>query len=90
MDNCYAMQKIHVCTKITDESILANMVQPIVDFGDKHGIVFTIGKSADSKIITICEANGRTSAYCKGMVLEVKQMLKDIFNCKLNVLFYAY
>jgi galactokinase len=29
-------------------------------------------------------------AIDKGMVAEIKQMLKDIFHCKIDVLLYAY
>ena len=29
-------------------------------------------------------------AIDKGMVAEIKQMLKDTFHCKIDVMFYAY
>lgn len=87
----YSKQVIKINTQITDVEKIKKMVQPIVDFANQHDIAFELGCSdTDNKLISICEAEGRTSAYCKGMVSEVKQMLKDIFHCKLDVLFYAY
>ena len=86
----YSKQVIEINTKITDVETLKTMVQPIIDFTNKHGIEFQLAYNDKDKLISICEAEGRTSAYCKGMVLEIKQMLKDIFRCKLDVVLYAY
>ena len=86
----YSKQVIEINTKITDVETLKTMIQPIIDFSHKHDIEFQLAYNYKDKLISICEAEGRTSAYCKGMVSEVKQMLKDIFKCKLDVVFYAY
>ena len=86
----YAKQIIEIQTKIKDPEQLTIMVQPIINFANKHEIIFSLNFNQENDVISLCEATGRTSTYCKGMVAEVKQMLKDIFNCKLNVLLYAY
>ena len=86
----YSRQDVRIKTKITNEETVKKLVQPICDFADKHDVVFSIGYGKDSGLIASYEAEGKTSAYCKGMVAEVKQMLKDTFNCKIEVLFYAY
>ena len=86
----YSRQVIQINTKITDEEQIKTMVQPILDFAEKHDIEFGLSYNDKNELISNCAAEGKTSAYCKGMVAEVKQMLKDIFKCKLDVLFYAY
>lgn len=51
---------------------------------------FNLGWDNNNKLVATYEAEGKTSAYCKGMVAEIKQMLKDVFKCKIDVMFYAY
>ena len=85
----YSRQDVRIKTKITDEDTLRKMIQPIIDFSNKHGIFFELGWDNDGLVATY-EAEGKTSAYCKGMVAEIKQMLKDTFHCKIDVMFYAY
>lgn len=86
----YSRQDVKIYTKVTDEEMLAKMVQPIIDFADKHGISFNLGWDSSNCLVATYEAEGKTSAYCKGMVSEIKQMLKDTFHCKIDVLLYAY
>lgn len=86
----YSRQDVRIKTKITDEETLARMAQPIVDFANKHDLYFNLGWDEKNGLVAIYEAEGKTSAYCKGMVAEIKQMLKDIFQCKIDVMFYAY
>ena len=86
----YSRQDVRIKTKITDEEVLTKMTQPIIDFANKHGVFFELGWDEGDGLVATYEAEGKTSAYCKGMVAEIKQMLKDIFNCKIDVMFYAY
>jgi len=86
----YSRQDVRIHTKITDPETLAKMAQPIIDFSNKHGVFFDLGWDANDCFVATYEAEGKTSAYCKGMVAEIKQMLKDIYNCKIDVMFYAY
>lgn len=86
----YSRQDVKINTKITDEEMIVKMAQPVIDFANKHDIHFNLGWNNDNCLVATYEAEGRTSAYCKGMVAEIKQMLKDTFNCKLDVLLYAY
>ena len=77
--------------EVTDEEQIKEIVQPIVEFVDKHGIIFELRIDPNKyDLIATYEAYGKTSAYCKGMVAEIKQMLKDTFRCKPNVVYYAY
>lgn len=86
----YSRQDVRIKTKITDEEVLTKMIQPIIDFSNKHGVFFELGWNDNDGLVATYEAEGVTSAYCKGMVAEIKQMLKDIFKCKIDVMFYAY
>ena len=86
----YSRQDVRIHTKITDEELLKQHAQYICDFADKHGVYFNLGYGADGSLVATYEAEGKTSAYCKGMVAEIKQMLKDTFHCKIEVMFYAY
>ena len=86
----YSRQDVKINTKIADEKTIVALAQPIVDFADKHGVYFNLGYGADGSLVATYQAEGKTSAYCKGMVAEIKQMLKDAFNCKIDVMFYAY
>lgn len=86
----YSRQDVKIKTKITNQETVENLVKPICDFADKHGVSFTLGYNGENYLIASYEAEGKTSAYCKGMVAEIKQMLKDAFNCKIEVLLYAY
>ena len=86
----YSRQDVRINTKITDEKIIVEMVQPILDFANKHDVAFNLGYNDNNGLVATYQAEGKTSAYCKGMVAEIKQMLKDTFNCKIDVVFYAY
>ena len=86
----YSKQIIRINTKITDEEKIKVMAQPILDFVNKHGVAFNLGYNDKNELIAEYSAEGRTSSYCKGMVAEVKQMIKDIFKCKIDTILYAY
>lgn len=86
----YSRQDVRINTKITDEETIVKMAQPILDFANKHDVAFNLGYGNDNGLVATYQTEGKTSAYCKGMVAEIKQMLKDIFHCKIDVLFYAY
>ena len=86
----YSRQDIRINTKITDEETLTRITQHICDFATKHNVAFDFGFGADNSLVATYEAQGQTSAYCKGMIAEIKQMFKDTFKCKIDVIFYAY
>ena len=86
----YCRQDVIINTKITDEKIIVEIVQPILDFANKHDVAFNLGYNSNNGLMATYQAGGKTSAYCKGVVAEIKQMLKDIFKCKIDTTFYAY
>ena len=86
----FAEQRVIVKTKIKEEKTIKELFKPVIDFADKNDLPFKIGWTDNNELIYDVQAEGNTSAYCKGMVAEVKQMVKEIFNCKLEVILYAY
>ena len=86
----YSRQDVKINTGISDVEKIIEMVQPVYDFANKHGVEFNIGFDGEYNFLASYEAEGKTSAYCKGVVAEIKQMLKEIFNCKVETLLYVY
>ena len=86
----FSRQDVRINTKITDEDTIVKMIQPILDFANKHDVAFNLGCNNNNDLMATYTAEGKTSAYCKGMIAEIKQMLKDTFHCKIDVVFYAY
>lgn len=86
----YSRQDVRINTKITNKMTVTELVQPICAFADQHGVSFELGYNGDNCLVATYSAEGKTSAYCKGMIAEIKQMLKDSFHCKIDVTFYAY
>lgn len=86
----YSRQNVIIRTKITDEKTIQRIINPIVEFANKHEVGFLLGFNEENKLTASYEISGKTSAYCKGIITEIKQMLKDAFNCKIEVIFYIY
>lgn len=86
----FSRQDVRINTKIKDSETLIKLMQPICDFATKHDVSFDSGFDEKGNLVVTYWAEGRTSAYCKGLVLEIKQMLKDTFKCKIDVILYAY
>lgn len=84
----YCKEVLIIDNKITDYEAIKEMIEPIKTFAYQYDIVFLIYFASDGKLISTCETDGRTPAYCKGMVAEIKQMIKDTFHCKLKRLKY--
>ena len=90
-DKKYAKKVIRINTKFKgDFGQFNEMVQPLIDYANKHEIAIRIGYNEEDDLICECVANGLTSAYCKGACSEIQEMLKQIFHCKLDVVLYAY
>lgn len=86
----YAVQRVIVNTKINDEDILIPKFDEVIEFANKIGAAFQIGRTANNEVVYEAQIKGVTSAYCKGVIAEIKQLVKDALHCKLEVVFYAY
>lgn len=71
-------------TKNKDMEVIKAKVVPILKFAEKHGYDFLIGPDNRGDIVCVLGAEGRTNAYCKGVVTELKQMVRDEFHCRLE------
>lgn len=85
-----ARQEVLIKTKLTNEDEIKKLAEPIIGFANKHEIYFELFKNNNGDLIAVYGTKGKTSAYCKGVMSEVKQMLKDMFNCKIQILIYMY
>lgn len=86
----YAMQKVYVNTKNPSEVTVNNLMKEALDFANKNNMPFRYGIVGERKVWYEVEAEGRTSAYCKGLVLELKEIVKQSFGRKLEVVAYMY
>lgn len=86
----YSRQDVIIKTKITDRETIRRITDPIVDFANRLHANFEIGVTAENQLIASYDISGKTSAYCKGVIAEIKQRLKDVFECKIEVTFYVY
>lgn len=86
----FCRQTLHVKAKIDSQQELERLVRPVIDFANQHGIALQVGHNAEGKLISSCLVEGRTSAYCKGVVAEVRQLLQDALMCKTEVLMHAW
>ena len=65
----YSRQDVRINTKIKDNEELIKLLKPICDFATKHDVSFNSGFDEKGNLVVTYEAEGKTSAYCKGMVL---------------------
>lgn len=85
----YCRQDLEIHTKATEEEI-KSAVKPILEFTNAHGAEFCIGFTDKNECISRFAMYGKTSAYCRGVAAEVKQMLKEAFHCKVDVIYNMY
>ena len=86
----YCKQTVKIKTKIKDRNEIKKLGNEILDFVNKHGICFDCGYNAEGEVIAVYETEGRKTAYCKVLIAEVKQLLKDTYKCKIEVILYMY
>lgn len=83
-------RSVFVITKPpTSKDDIVKRSKKIIEFADSHEMVVNIGYSGE-QLLCDAEATGLTSAYCRGCVAEVKEMLKLYFGCKIDTSLSAY
>lgn len=74
-------------------------IKYVLDMAEKMGCEIptpvTVGQlrhySNDSnQYVCVCYVTGLTTAYCKGVCSEIKQMLKNSFNNKIDTVYFEY
>ena len=83
-------RSIFVITKDCGKENLKKISKPIMDFANKINMDVSIGYTLNGELVCDASIDGRTSAYCKGCITEIKDMLKTNFNCKINTNFQAW
>lgn len=91
----YARQDIKIKTKIknpneNDINKINDYLKPVIDFVKKYNVEFSYSFTIDGDLYCQYEVEGLTTSYCRGIVAEIKEMLKNTFNCKIEVLLNAY
>ena len=88
MDN-FARSVFVITKPPTSKDEIVKRSKKIIEFADNNEIVVNIGYSGE-KLLCDVEATGLTTAYCRGCVAEVKEMLKLYFGCKIDTSLSAY
>lgn len=84
-------QILRINTKVDDFEKIKIMVNPIIKFADEKGIILSIGiNDDDGKLYSECLVYGQSTRYCKAIVADVKDMLRQTFHCKMDVVFHAW
>lgn len=88
-----AMCKQILCinTKVDDFEKIKSMVKPVIEFANEKGISLSIGiNGEDGKLYSECLVHGQSTRYCKALVADVKDMLRQTFHCKMDMIFHAW
>lgn len=87
----WASMELKVNLKVKTHNEACKLFEPVKEFCEKHGIevrgIFYEGKNY---MLVNMQIEGLTSRYCRGCMYEVKQMLRDIYKCKVETLLEAY
>ena len=86
---CQQILRIH--TKVKDFEEVKRMVGPIIEYANEKDIHLTIGiDDEDGGLYSECIVRGQTTRYCKALVADVKDMIRQTFHCKTEVVFHAW
>ena len=83
----FCKQILCINTKVTDFEEIKNMVKPVIEFANEKGISLSIGiNDGDGKLYSECFVRGQFTRYCKALVADVKDMLRQTFHCKMDMI----
>ncbi len=85
----YIQGTVRIETKFSDEA-KGKAAQTVCDWADKHEMYTNFGFSEKGDYLCEYQAKGRTTAYCRGMASEIKDLIKASFNAKVTTMFEAY
>ena len=74
---------------ISYEDAHEKALKQIIEWGDDEGIVIVFGTSDDNTYLCQYQTICNTSAMCKGLVAELKHMLKSEFKKTKSILQYS-
>lgn len=84
-------QVLRINTKIEDFEEIKRLVALVIEFADENAVHLSVGiDDEDGKLYSDCRVRGQSVRYCKALAAEVKEMLRQAFHCKLEVVFHAW
>lgn len=87
----FCKQILCINTKVKDFEEIKIMVKPVIEFANEKGISLSIGiNDEDGKLYSECVVRGQSTRYCKALVADVKDMLRQTFRCKMDMIFHAW
>ena len=86
----FGMLQLKVNTKIKDSEIIAQKLEVVKDFCNKRNIELMVYFDTDNDLIVKVELDGLTTSYCKGCLMEIKTLIKNKLNCKVETILEAY
>ena len=87
----FCKQILCINTKIDDFEKIKRMVEHVIEFANEKGISLSIGiNDEDGKLYSECFVRGQSTRYCKALVADVKDMLRQTFHCKMETVFHAW
>lgn len=82
---------LKIDVKLKDCELVKEKVKPIDDFCDKHDIgLYAFYDKLGNYILAEIETEGLTTRYCRGCVYEVKQMFKNTFKSRIELISEIY
>lgn len=84
-------QTLRINTKVKDFDTIRTMVDPIIQFANEEDIDLSIGiNDEDGQLYSECTVTGHSTRYCKALVADVKDMIRQAFHCKLDIIYHAW
>ena len=86
----FGMLQLKVNTKIKDFEIIAKRLEVVKEFCDKRNIESMVYFDKDDDLIVKVELDGLTTSYRKGCLMEIRTLIKNKLNCKVETILEAY
>ena len=86
----FGMLQLKVNTKIKDSEIIAHKLEVVREFCDKRNIELMVYFDKGDDLIVKVELDGLTTSYCKGCLIEIRTLIKNKLNCKVETILEAY
>lgn len=84
-------QTLRINTKVKDFDTIRTMVDPIIQFANEKGIGLNFySNKEDGHLYSECTVTGQSTRYCKALVADVKDMIRQAFHCKLDIIYHAW
>ena len=86
----FGILQLKVYTKIKDSEIITHKLEVVREFCDKRNIELMVYFDKGDDLIVKVELDGLTTSYCKGCLMEIRTLIKNKLNCKVETMLEAY